>query len=144
MSTKIGKIFYSRHATHIHHSSRVFTLGEFFTPDEQGIEGICAFGTVFKEIFFRFCQLLTSFVLVEAIAPTSNPSSLNSENQVIVILAIKERHETLLPSESLVDEQVLLIVPHRIPEVHVLHLPSMPFKLMDDNPSEILLVHRIV
>ena len=82
---------------------------------------------------------------MEAIAPTSHTCSLNSENQVIVILAIKERHETLFPpSESLVDEQVLLIMPHRIPEIDIIDSPSMAFKLMDDNPTEILLVHRIV
>jgi hypothetical protein len=75
------------HPSRIYHSSRVLTLGEFFTSDEQGIEGICAIGTVFEEIFFRLSQLLTSLVLVEVIEPTSSPSSLNSENQVIVILA---------------------------------------------------------
>ena len=81
---------------------------------------------------------------MEAIAPTSNSSSLNSENEVIVILAIKERHETLFPNESLVDEQVLLIVPHWIAKIDIIDSPTMPFKLMDDDPSEILLVYRIV
>ena len=95
-------------------------MGEFLASDEQGIEGISAIGTVFEEILFRFSQLFASFVLVKAIASTSNPCSLNSENQVIVILAIKERHEALLPSESLVDEQVFLIMPHRTPEIDII------------------------
>ena len=52
------------HSTHINHSSRVLTLGEFFTSDEQGIEGIRAIGTVFEQILFQFNQFLTPFILV--------------------------------------------------------------------------------
>ena len=66
----------------------IFHLWEFLSAYEQRIEGICAIGTVFEEILFRLCQLFTSFVLVEAIAPTSHTRSLNSENQVIVILTV--------------------------------------------------------
>ncbi len=132
------------HPSDIHHSSRVLTLGEFFTSDEQCIESISAIGTVFEKILFRLSQLLTGFILVKAITSSCHSSSLNSENQVIVILAIKERHEALFPSESLVDEQVFLIMPHRISEIDIIDSPSMAFKLMDDNPSEILLVHCIV
>ena len=106
-------VYVLHHPTSIHRN--ILRLRELLTAYEQRIKGICPVGTVFEEILFRLSQLFTCFVLVEAISPTSNPSSLNSENQVIVILAIKERHETLFPSESLVDEQVLLIMPHRIP-----------------------------
>ena len=37
------------HPSRIYHSSRVFTLGEFFTSDEQGIECTCAIGMVFED-----------------------------------------------------------------------------------------------
>ena len=101
-------------------------------------------GTVFEQIFLCLGQLLTSFVLVKSIASACHTGCLNSGNQVIVILAVEERHEALLSSEGLIDEQVLLFMPHRITKVDIIDSPSMSFKLMDDYLAEILLVHRIV
>ena len=64
----------SHYTSRIYHSSRVITLGEFFCSHEQGIEGICAIGTVFEQVFFGLCQLLSPFILVESVAPTGNVS----------------------------------------------------------------------
>ena len=89
---------------------------------------------MFQQVLFSFCQLFTGFVLVKSIAPTANASRLNSEDKVIVILTVEERHEPLLPCESLVDEQVFLIMSHRISEIHVNDRPATAFKLMDDHP----------
>ena len=47
------------------------------------------------------------FILVESIASACHPGSLNSENQVIVVLVVEERHQPLLPLKRLVDEQEL-------------------------------------
>ena len=77
---------------------------------------------MFEEIFFRLCQLFASFILVESVASACHPGSLNSENKVIVVLAVEERHEPLLPLKRLVDEQVLLIMPHRITKVDIMSL----------------------
>ena len=66
-------------------------MGEFFTSDEQGIEGVCAVDTVFEEIFLRLGQLLAPFILKETVVSACHTGSLNSENQVIVVLAVEER-----------------------------------------------------
>ena len=56
-------------------------MGEFFTSDEQGIEGVCAVGTVFEEIFLRLGQLLAPFILMETVASACHTGSLNSEKE---------------------------------------------------------------
>ena len=59
-------------------------------------------------------------------------------------LAVEIRNEPLLASKSLVDEQVLFGLSHGVAKIYILHAPAMPFKLMDDYPVKILVVHRIV
>ena len=81
---------------------------------------------------------------MEAVPTPLHPSRLDSEYQIIVILPVKKRHQALLTRKALIDEQVLLIMAHRITEIHVNDLPSVTFKLMDDNPTEILIVYGIV
>ena len=44
----------------------------------------------------------------------------------------------------MVDEQVLLIMSHGVAEIHILHTPTMAFKLMHHYPMEVLVVHGIV
>ena len=66
-------------------------MGGFFASDEQGIEGICAVGTVFEQVFLRLGQFLAALILVKSVASACHPGSLNSEDQVIVVLAIEER-----------------------------------------------------
>ena len=43
----------------------VITLWEFFAVYEQGIEGVGAVGTVFKEVFFCFGQFLPALFLLK-------------------------------------------------------------------------------
>ena len=119
-------------------------LREFLAADIERIEGIRAVGAVFQQVLLGLRLLLHRLVLAEAVSSSFYASRLDSENEVIVILTVEERHEPLLPGKALVDEQVFLVVPHGISEVHVLHLPSMPFKLVDDHVAEVLVIHGVV
>lgn len=94
-------------------------LRELLTADIQHIKSIYAVGTMLQQVLFRFRLFLHRLVFSEAVASTFYPCRLNSEYQVIVILSIKERHQALLPSKALIDEQVFLIVTHRISEIHI-------------------------
>ena len=59
-------------------------------------------------------------------------------------MSVEVRHKALLPSKTLVDEKIFLIVSHRVAEIHVNDLPAVAFKLMDNHPVEVLVVHGIV
>ncbi len=48
------------------------------------------------------------------------------------------------PGEALVDKEVFFIVSHRIAEVHVLDAPTVPLELVDNHPTEVLIVDGIV
>jgi len=66
-----------------------------------------------------------------------------------LLLRLKKRHKALFASEALVDEQIHLVVAHRVAKVDGLHLPAVAFKLVDDheNPTrwwEILLRPRAI
>ncbi len=119
-------------------------LWELLAADIEGVESIGAVGAVFEEIFFRFGLLLHRFVLAEAVATALHSGGLDGEDEVVVVLAVEVRHEALLAGETLVDEEILFIVAHRVAEVHVLHLPAVSFELVDDYPVEVLVVHGIV
>lgn len=99
---------------------------------------------MFEQVFLVLCEFFAAFVLTESIAPTSDPSRLNGKDEVIVVLAVEHRHEPLFAGKALVDEQVLLIMAHRVPEVDVFYLPSVPLELMAHHPVEVLLVDGIV
>ena len=119
-------------------------MREFLTADIEGVEGIGAVGTMFEQILFRFGQFLTGLVLVKSVASVEYSGRLNGKEQIIVVLPVEERHQTLLSLEGLVDKQVLLIVPHGITQIDILHRPAVPLKFMDDDPSEILCIDGIV
>ena len=119
-------------------------LRKLFAPNKQRIEGIRAVSTMLKQVLFRFRILLCGLVFAEAVSPTFHASRLNGKDKVIIVLTVEIRHEPLLASEPLVDEEILLVMPHRVAQIHVLHLPTMPFKLMDDHPVEVLIVDGIV
>ncbi len=119
-------------------------LWELLAAYVERVEGVGAVGAVFEEIFFRFGLLLHRFVLAEAVATALHSGGLDGEDEIVVVLAVEVRHEALLAGETLVDEEVLLVVAHRIAEVHVLHLPALAFELVDDNPVEVLVVDGIV
>ena len=90
---------------------------------------------MFEQVFLRLRQLLPSLILVEPVAPTGDTSRLNRQDKVIIILTIKERHQALLPLESLINEQILLIMAHRIAQVHIIHLPSVALRLAESNAA---------
>ena len=119
-------------------------LRELFAPNIECIEGICAIGTVFEEVFLGLGQLLAGLVFVEAVASVEYSGRLNGEDKIIVILTVEKRHQSLLALEGLVDEQVLLIVAHGVAQIDILDLPAVTFKLVDDYPPEILCIHGIV
>lgn len=70
-------------------------------------------------------------VLAEAVAST-DVCGLDGEDKVFAVRTAEERHQALLPGESFVDEKILLVVAHRVSEIHGLDAPAMPLKLLDD------------
>ena len=50
----------------------------------------------------------------------------------------------MFTGKALVDEQIFLVMAHRVSEVDVFHLPAVPLKLMAHHPVEVLFVHSIV
>ena len=119
-------------------------LWELFAADIKRVEGICAVGTVFEKVFFRFGLLLHGFVFAEAVASSLHSCTLDGEDKIVVVLAVEVRHEALLAREALVDEKVFFIMAHRVAEIHVNDLPTVPLELVDDDPVEVLVVHGIV
>ena len=119
-------------------------LRELLTPDIECVKRIRSVGTVFKKILFRFGILLIVLVLAESQPPTIHLCRLYGKNQVIVVLTVEERHEPLLSGKATVDEQVFLIMLHRIAEIDINDFPSPAFKLMHNDPVEVLFIHRIV
>ena len=97
-----------------------------------------------EQIFFTLGKFLAGLVFAEAVATAFHACSLNRQDEVIVILAVEERHQALFPGKAPVDEQVFLIMAHRVAQIHVFHPPSTRLKLVDNHPVEVLLVHRIV
>ena len=119
-------------------------LWEFLCSYVQRIEGIGAVGAVFEEVFFCLGLFLAAFVFVEAIAVTGYAGCLDGKDEIIIVLAVEERHESLIALEGLVDEQVFLIMPHRISEIDVIDFPTTFFEFVDDDPAEVLGVDGIV
>ncbi len=89
-------------------------------------------------------MFLHGFVLAEAVATALHSGGLDGEDEVVVVLAVEVRHEALLAGETLVDEEIFLVVAHRVAEVHVLHRPALAFELVDYYPVEVLVVDGIV
>ena len=119
-------------------------LGELLAADVERIEGIGAVGTVFEKVFFGLRLLLHTFVFAEAVASSLHSCGLDSEDKVIVVLAVEVRHKALLPGKALVDKKVFFIVSHRVAEIYVYDLPAVTLELMGDYPMEVLVVHSIV
>ena len=117
---------------------------EFLAADVEGVEGIGAVGAVFEQVFLGLGKFLAGLVFAEAVAAMADARGLYGENQVLVVRAVEERHQALLTCEALVDEQVLLVVSHRVSDVHGLAATALPLELVDYNPTEILLVDGIV
>ena len=67
-------------------------LWKFLAADVEGVEGIGAVGTVFEKVFFGLRLLLHRLVLAEAVASSLHSCGLDSEDEVIVVLAVEVRH----------------------------------------------------
>ena len=119
-------------------------LWKLLTSNIQRIESISAVGTVLQQVLLRLWLFLHRLVFMEAVSTPLYPSRLDGQYQIIIILAVKERHQALFTRKALVDEQVLLIMSHGITQIYILYLPPVALKLMDDDIAEVLVVHGIV
>ena len=130
---------YSRHG-----EGESVVVWELLAADIEGIESVGAVGAVFEQVFLGFGEFLPGFVLAESQTATAHSGRLNGKYQIVVVLTVEERHKPLFTCEALIDEQVFFIVSHRVAEIHVLDAPPVPLELVDNDPSEILLVDGIV
>ena len=69
---------------------------------------------------------------------------MDGKNKIGVVGAVEEWHESQLAHKALVDEEIFLVVAHRVAEIDSLHQPAVAFKLVDDHPVEVLFVDGIV
>ena len=111
--------FHLHDAIHIHGDIRSISLWELLTTYEECVEGICAICAMFEEVLLRLSEFLPTFIFSESVASACDASHLDSQDEVVIVLSVEERHEPLLPGKRLIDEQILLIMPHRIPQVDV-------------------------
>ena len=119
-------------------------LRELFAPNIQRIKSICAIGAMLQQVLLRFRIFLCGLVFAKAISSAFHASRLHRKNKIVIIWAVEIRHEPLLPGKPLVNQQVLFIMAHGVAQIHILHTPAVAFKLMDDYPMKILVVHGIV
>ena len=85
-------------------------IWKFLTADVERVESIRSVSTVLQQVFFGLSELFPTLVLLESVAAANHSSRLDGENQVIIVLAVKHRHQPLFTGKALVDEQVLLIM----------------------------------
>lgn len=119
-------------------------LWELLAADVESVEGVGAIGAMLEQVLLGLRVFLLRLVLAEAVAATFHASRLDGEDEVVVVLSVEERHETLLAGEALVDEQVLLIVAHGVAEIDIDDLPSVSLELMLHHPVEVLVIDGIV
>lgn len=118
--------------------------GEFLAADVEGIESVGAVGAVFEQVFLGLGELFAGLVLAEAVATVGDTGRLNGKDKVFIIRAVEERHKPLLSCKGVVDEKILLVVVHRVSEVHGLDAPAVPLKLLYHVIVEVLVVDGIV
>ena len=135
-------MYISSHSTH--RNAIKIMLRKLLTPNIQRIKSIRTIGAMLQQVLLRFRILLCRLVLSETISSTFHTSRLHRKNKVIIILSVEVRHEALLAWKPLVDEQVFLIMSHRITQIHIIHRPTIAFKLMHYHPMKVLVIHRII
>jgi len=130
------------------HTAGVNTEGvavrELLAADVEGVESVRAVGAVLQQVFLGLSEFLAALVLAETVAAAHHACRLDGENEVIIVLAVEHRHEPLFAGKALVDEQVLLVVAHGVPQVDVFDLPAVPLELVAHHPVEVLFVDGIV
>lgn len=119
-------------------------LWELSAADREGIESVRAIGAVLQEVFFRFGEFLSAFILSEAVPATRNTCRLKGKYQVFIVLPVDERHEFAATGKGFVYLKILLVVIHRVANIDILDLPTVFLKLVDNNPSEVLSVDGVV
>lgn len=117
---------------------------KLFAADVEGVKRVRAICAVLQQVFLGLGEFLAPLVLAKSVAAANNSSRLDGEDEVIIVLSVKHRHQPLFTGKALVDEQVLLIMPHGVSQVDVLDLPAVPLELMAHHPVEILFVDGIV
>ena len=93
------------------------TVRKLFAADVKSVESVRAICAVFEQVFFILSEFLATLIFAEAVAATHDARRLDGEDEVIIVLAVEHRHEPLFTGKALVDEQVLLIMPHRVAQV---------------------------
>ena len=117
---------------------------ELFATDVESIEGIGSVGAVFEQVFFGLGKFLAGLVFLEAVSTVGDTGGLHRENQVLVVGAVEERLLALLSGLRIIDEKVLLVVVHRVSEVHGLDAPAVPLELLYHIIVKVLVVDGIV
>ena len=72
-------------------------MWEFLTTYEECVEGICAICAMFEEVLLRLSELLSTFILAESVASACDASYLNSQDEVVIVLPVEERHQPVAP-----------------------------------------------
>ena len=119
-------------------------IRELLAANVESIESVGAVGAVFEQVFLGLGELFARLILAEAVAPVGDTGGLNGEDKVFIVRAVEERHEPLLSGKGVIDEKILLVMVHRVSEVHGLDAPAVPLELLNHIIMEILLVDGIV
>ena len=132
----------------LHHATGVdgieVVLWELLAADVEGVEGIRAIGAVLEEVLLGLVIFFAGLVLAEAVASSFHACRLDSEDKIIIVLTVEERHQTLLPGKTLVDEKVLLVMAHWVAEVDINDLPPVRLEFFLYYIMEVLVIHGIV
>lgn len=99
---------------------------------------------MFEQGFFRLFELFSAFVFPKTVPTPGDTGRLYRKNEVVVILAVEKGHEPLFACETLIDQEVFLVVPHRVPEIDIDDRPTVPLEFVANHPMEVLVVDGIV
>lgn len=125
-------------------SERAAKIWEILTPDIEGVKSICAVRAQFESVIFRLGKFFAALIFVESSSATSNTGRLNSENEVIVILTVEIRRQTVLSCKTVVDKVVFLLMSHRITERGCYYVPTAFSELVNNSVAEIHGVDGVV
>lgn len=96
-----------------------------------------------EQVFLRFGEFLAALVFTKTVSAAADPCGLQGKDQVFVVLPIEKRHELAATGENLVNLEVLLVVLHGVADIDIVHPPAVSLKLMDNDPTKILLIDGI-
>ena len=100
------------------HSAGVDTKGiterKLLTANVEGVESVRTVRAVLEQVFLILGEFLAALIFAEAVAATHDSRRLDGKDEIIIILAVEHRHQPLFSGKALVDEQVLLIMAHRV------------------------------